>query len=246
MADQARKKASEALARIGYWLKDQKAREHPTAGGYGSGTAGKAHLDEGKRLEDAREAMNIDAKRTEYRKGLKEADGELYSTQADVLRRKGKLQEAKQNTYNDNSWNEQHPDIEGRRRMLDKGMEAADARLEAALEKRRIKHTELNKGFIPQEEAYGKMGSRADSLNKTGNDLNRQQIEKIASELKRPKPLGKETADRLLNEGADHARLQSRKEGTIAATTILGAGAAGGAGAAYRSSWSQKKDAERK
>jgi hypothetical protein len=246
MADQAKKKASEALARIGYWLKDQKAREHPTAGGYGSGTAGKAHLDEEKRLEGARQAMNIDAKRTEYFKGLKEADGELYSTQAAVLRRKGKLQEAKQNTYNDNSWNEQHPDIEGRRRMLDKAIEAADARMDAAFEKKRSTHQSLNKGFAPQEEAYAKMGSKADLLNKTGNDLNRKQVEKLLSELKKPKPLGSKTADRLLNEGADHARLQSRKESTIAATTILGAGAAGGAGAVYRSSWSQKKDAERK
>ena len=246
MADQAKKKASEALARIGDWLQEQHKRDHPTAGGYGTGTAGNAHLAEAKRLESSREALDIDSKRAEYWKGLKEADGELYSTQADVLRRRRKLSDAKQNTYNDNSWNEQHPDIEGRRRMLDKGMEAADKRLDAALTTRRGKHQALNKEFFPLEDAHYDMGSRADSLGKTGRDLNREQIKKIVSDLKKPKPLGKEAADSLLNEGADHARLQQRKESTIAATTILGAGAAGAAGGVYRSSWSQKKDAERK
>ena len=246
MADQAKKKASEALARIGDWLKDQKAREHPTTGGYGTGTAGNAHLAESSRLQSSADALNIGERRANYKKGLDDANSELQETLSDISRRKQKLSEAKQNTYNDNFFNESHPDIEGRRRMLDKGMASADARMDAAMDKRRGKHQALNREFFPAEDAHYDMSSRADSLGRTGRDLNREQIKKIASELKRPKPLGKETADRLLNEGADHARLQSRKEGTIAASTILGAGAAGAAGAAYRSSWSQKKDAERK
>lgn len=244
MADQAKKKASEALARIGGWLKDQKAREHPTAGGYGTGTAGNAHLAEEARLRKNAE-INIDEKRANYKKGLDDANSELQGTLADISRRKQKMLEAKQNTYNDNFFNESHPDIEGRRRMLDKAMASADARMDAAMDKRRGKHQALNREFFPVEDAHYDMSSRADSLGKTGRDLNREQIKKIASELKRPKPLGRETADRLLNEGADEKTLQARREGNIVAGTILGHGAVA-AGAAYRSSWSQKKDAERK
>ena len=245
MADQAKKKASEALSRIGDWLKDQKAREHPTAGGYGTGTAGNAHLAEESRLHGEVEAINMQEKRVNYKKGLDDANSELQGTLGDISRRKQKLLEAKQNTYNDNFFNESHPDIEGRRRMLDKAMASADARMDAAMDKRRGKHQALNREFFPVEDAHYDMSSRADSLGRTGRDLNREQIKKIASELKKPKPLGRETADRLLNEGADEKTLQARREGNIVAGAILGHGAVA-AGAAYRSSWSQKKDAERK
>lgn len=245
MADQAKKKASEALARIGDWLKEQHRRDHPTAGGYGTGTAGNAHLAEESRLQGKVDEININGKRATYYKGLSDANSELQETLSDISRRKQKLAEAKQNTYNDNFFNESHPDIEGRRRMLDKGMASADARMDAAMDKRRGKHQDLNREFFPAEDAHFDMSSRADSLGKTGRDLNREQIKKIASELKRPKPLSQETADKFLNEGADLKTLQARKEGNIVAGTILGHGAVA-AGAAYRSSWSQKKDAERK
>ncbi len=246
MADQAKKKASDALSKYVDWLSDLRRREHPTAGGYGTGTAGNAHITHAKRLEEAKEKLRLDVRGGEYVKGLKQANDEMSASIADSLHRRRKLSDAKDATYNDNYFNESHPDLEGRRSMLDKGMAAADARIANAEAERAKKHTALNKGYLPDVEKADKLRSKADKLNKEGGWLNAEQVKKIAGDLKNAKPIGSATADRILDEGADHARLQSRKEGTIAATTILGAGAAGGAGAAYRSSWSQKKDAERK